>query len=87
MISFRVLLTVTAAAGAGYVAARQLLSESTARRIEQLPEGAQGPARAARSRLVRGRERAREAVRAARAERSVAEAELLAEFHRKTGRP
>lgn len=87
MVSFRVLLTVTAAAGAGYVAVRQLLADSTAQRIEQLPEGAQGPALAARAKLLRGRERAREAVRAARAERAIAEQELLAEYHRKTGRP
>jgi hypothetical protein len=86
-VSFRVLLTLTAAAGAGYVAARQLLSDDAARRIERLPEGARGPAEAARSRLLRGRERAREAVRAARAERAIAEQELIAEFHRKTGRP
>lgn len=87
MVSFRALLTVTAAAGAGYVAARQLLADSAPARIEQLPEGAQGPVVAARARLLRGRERAREAVRAARAERAIAEQELLAEFHRKTGRP
>ena len=86
MISFRALLTVTVAAGAGYVAARQLLADRTAQRIEQLPEGAQGPALAARAKLLRGRDRAREAVRAGRAERAIAEQELLAEFHRKTGR-
>ncbi len=86
-MSFRVLLTLTAAAGAGYAVARQLLSDDAAARIERLPEPARGPAEAARSRLLRGRERAREAVRAARAEQAIAEQELTAEFHRKTGRP
>lgn len=86
-MSFRVLLTLTVAAGAGYAAARQLLSEGAPAHIERLPEAAQAPATAARERLLRGRDRAREAVRAARAERAVAEQELMAEFRRKTGRP
>jgi hypothetical protein len=71
-VSFRALLTLTVAAGAGYVAARELMSDGAAARIERLPDGAQGPALAARARLLRGRERAGE--------------ELLAEYHRKVGR-
>ncbi|MCA9847761.1 MAG: hypothetical protein KC458_10885 [Dehalococcoidia bacterium] len=86
MFSFRALLTATVAAGAGYVAARQLLSDQAPSQIERLPEGAQGPVVAARARLLRGRDRAREAVRAARAERAIAEQELMAEFRKKTGR-
>ena len=86
MFSFRALLTATVAAGAGYVAARQLLSDQAPSQIERLPEGAQGPVVAARVRLLRGRDRAREAVRAARAERAIAEQELMAEFRKKTGR-
>ncbi len=86
MFSFRALLTTTIAAGAGYVAARQLLSDRAPSQIERLPEGAQGPARAARERLLRGRERAREAVRAARAERAIAEQELISEYRKRTGR-
>ena len=87
MVSFPVLLTLTAAAGAGYVAARQLMTEEAAVRIERLPEGARGPARSARARLLRARDRGREALREARAEQSIAEQELLAEYLRKVGRP
>lgn len=87
MVSFRVLLTLTAAAGAGYVAARQLMSDEAPGQIERLPEGARGPVVAARGKLLRARERAREAVRAGRAEREVAEQELTAEYRRKVGRP
>lgn len=86
MVSFRALLTATVAGAAGYVVARQLLSDTAERQIARLPEGARGPAQAARDRLLRGRERAREAVRAARAEREIATAELTAEYHRRTQR-
>ncbi len=85
-MSFRSLLTLTVAAGAGYVAARELLSDRAPARIERLPEVAQGPVLAARARLLRGRVRAGEALRAGRAEQAIAEQELLAEFHRKAGR-
>ena len=85
-MSFRGLLTTTAAIAAGFVAARQLISDEAPRQITQLPEGARGPLLAARGRLLAGRVRAREALREARAERDAATAELMAEYQRTTGR-
>ncbi|MCK9495776.1 MAG: hypothetical protein M0R75_09795 [Dehalococcoidia bacterium] len=87
MASFPALLTATVAAAAGYVAARQLMSDDAPRRIEQLPEHAQAPVAKVRGKLLRGRDRAREAVRAGKAERDAAEQELTAEYRRKTHRP
>lgn len=86
MVSFRALLTATIAAAAGYVVARELLGDEAPQKAERLPEGARQPVMAARTHLLTSRERAREAVRAARMEREVAEQELTAEYRRRTGR-
>ena len=86
MPSFRALLTTTVAAAAGYVAARQLLSDEAPGQIARLPEGAREPLFAARRRLQRATARVEEGIQAGRAEQALAEVELLAEYQRKTNR-
>ncbi len=83
---FRALSTITIAAAAGYLAARQLLADDAPQRIESLPEPARRPALAARRRLVAARERARIALNEGRAERMAAEAELTARYRDQAGR-
>ena len=85
-MSFRALLTASVAIAAGYVAARQLLTDAAPRQIEQLPEGARGPLLAARRQLMAGRTRAAEALREAQSEREAAQAALMDEYLRATGR-
>lgn len=81
---FRALTTISIAGAAAYLAARRLLEDDP--KIDRLPGPAQGPANAARARLVRIRERARLALAEGRDEKRTAEAELMAEYHRKAGR-
>ncbi len=81
---FRVLTAVTIAAAAGFVAARQLMSDET--RLQDLPDGVRTPLQAARSRLLDARERTRLALHEARQERTVAEAELMARYRDQVGR-
>ena len=85
-MSFRGLLTATVAITAGYVAARQLMTDATLQQIGRLPEGARGPLLATRRQLFAARGRASEALQEARAERDVATQELMREYHRATGR-
>jgi hypothetical protein len=77
-------LTTIGIAAAAFLAARRLLDDNP--RIEALPGPVQGPAHSARRRLLRARERAQGALTEARAEKRTAEAELMAEYHRKAGR-
>ncbi len=81
---FKTLTTISIVGAAAYFAAKRLLEDDTT--IGRLPAPARGPANAARSRLVRARDRAKLALAEGRDEKRTAEAELMAEYHRKAGR-
>ena len=81
---FRALSALTIAAAAGFVAARQLMSNETD--LDRLPEGVRAPLKSARAALYDARERARVALAEAKQERHTAEAELMAQYHDQAGR-
>lgn len=84
-MALRGLMVMTAAAGAAFAAARQLLSDDS--QVARLPGPARKPAMAARGQLLRVRDRFRLAVAEGRLEQAQAEAELTAEYRRKAQRP
>jgi hypothetical protein len=79
------ILTVHAAAAAAFVGARRLMRTPVSD-LERLPVSVRAPLLATRGRLLRGRERAREAIATGREAKREAEVELTAEYHRRAGR-
>lgn len=86
MPSFKTLSALTIAASAGYLAARQLLSDDAPEQLNRLPVSLRTAGYTTRARLLRAQVRTRIALNEARAEQTAAQAELTAEYHRKAGR-